>query len=273
MTNRILQDFIKYWDDVVADWFIAISKQQNPKVDKSISKFGVVSGMMPEPYWGNPENCSLVAVNINPGGGKEEQDSSGNHVMSSFENAVKAAGSYSKIALPFPLLDGVFNWKQIVPANWVPAYGGTRWWRKRYEWLKGFIDASNIKTDKKPFAIEICGWHSSSNSAARFKNFPGLDNLFLKPLREAILNSDLKLGIGICNITSMLTADLGFKLLGAYYGSQKNPTPAGIPNKLTAYGKNGVLQKNKRSYTVYEVTDPSMKNGARKGLLSFPDLG
>ena len=95
MTNFDLQrDFIDYWDNVIKAWFKcanfesldpdkingltcqkekeAIDEQKNVieaiNNKNSNKDYKLITMHMPEPYWGNPNNCSIVLLDYNPAG-------------------------------------------------------------------------------------------------------------------------------------------------------------------------------------------------------------
>lgn len=203
-----LSDFIDYWDHVVANWFEGHAYGDEPLWFKEAKTLNFLH--MPEPYWGNPEDCSIVIANYNPGGGADRS----RHTYlpcagcsDSFINEVKKS-SYSEVALSFPiikdpknLLKGFYWWKE---------YGGRKWWLDKLDWIK---DAYNLLTgtemEKKPFVMEFCAWHCPSWTANKsmvdlyYDKKTGattplaktIDEYFIEPLTEAIKKSDCKYGI------------------------------------------------------------------------------
>ena len=93
------KDFINYWNDVVNIWLKGgkgkcinamrplgkgkecyykdndlrafIEDEQCYWFDEKILNPHLCPIHLPEPYWGNPEYCSIVIVNYNPGGGTD----------------------------------------------------------------------------------------------------------------------------------------------------------------------------------------------------------
>ena len=79
--------FIDYWDKVVRQWLdwddktadgtdeakaAAEQRQIIEAINKTYEKdpqYQINTIHMPEPYWGNPEKCSIVLLNYNPAGG------------------------------------------------------------------------------------------------------------------------------------------------------------------------------------------------------------
>ena len=166
---------------------------------------------MPEPYWGDPDNCSIVVVDYNPAGGKDMNPHTyrGNgkypeNTMIDYVNTV----SYSKLAKDFPILKAK---KELEKDErwWLRSYGGRQWWRGKIEWMLHLIqpDSEPLKEWPKnvslPFAIELCGWHSPNwpdNTQAIDDN----DNLkesirkwFVNPLLKSIEESTSKMAVCI----------------------------------------------------------------------------
>ena len=131
----VLNKFINYWDNVTDSWFkdSIIPEQQQILNQRWLN---LSREHMPEPYWGNPENCSIVIANYNPGGGADRnrhayfQCADWEHT---FINEVKNS-KYSKIALDFPIIDEP-NLNDSTPAWW-EDYGGGGWWRDKRDWLE-----------------------------------------------------------------------------------------------------------------------------------------
>lgn len=223
LKNKTLNDFFIYWDGVIASWleekfaFEQQLSQDASKQELEIQKQEQILGQewlnlsrnhMPEPYWGNPEKCSIVIANYNPGGGADRN----RHVHfkcadweHTFINEVKKS-KYSDVASGFPIIDES-NPNDLESApEWWEDYGGSNWWLNKKKWLEEYIipafeNAENIKK-KKPFAIEFCGWHSvswpSGACAKIYKNEvlkPVIDKCFIDVLIDAIKQSESKLGV------------------------------------------------------------------------------
>ncbi|MBR1801277.1 MAG: hypothetical protein IJ767_07305 [Bacteroidaceae bacterium] len=70
MDNQNIDSFLNYWDDVIRRWFDEhIGEGEQTFLDKKLLNLNCMH--MPEPYWGNPHNCSIVIANYNPGGGAD----------------------------------------------------------------------------------------------------------------------------------------------------------------------------------------------------------
>ena len=94
---------------------------------------------MPEPYWGNPEECSIVIANYNPGGGADRNRHAYFNCADwehTFINEVKKS-KYSDVASGFPIIDEP-DLNESIPAWW-EDYGGGKWWCDKRDWLEDNI--------------------------------------------------------------------------------------------------------------------------------------
>ena len=204
-----LSDFVKYWDQVVANWFEGHANGDEPLWFKEAMTLNFLH--MPEPYWGNPEDCSIVIANYNPGGGADRS----RHTYlpcagcsDSFINEVKKS-SYSEVALSFPIIDDPKN--LLKGSCWWKEYGGRQWWLEKLGWIKeAYRLLTGTEMEKKPFVMEFCAWHCPSWTAHKsmvdlyYANkrtgattplAKTIDEYFIEPLTEAIKESDCKYGI------------------------------------------------------------------------------
>ena len=176
------EDFIEYWDKVVRQWldnnanhksFTNDAQEQhqiieaiNSSVGKN-SKYWLNTDHMPEPYWGNPKECSIVLLDYNPAGGSQPS----RHTSISCKNCTNMGESfihyvnthsYSEFALNGPVfIDKNCLTKQ--GCDWFTSYGGYGWWQEKRKWLDHLVEAKlKNKEDKLPFGMELCGWHSEN---------------------------------------------------------------------------------------------------------------
>ena len=201
MAKLIRNWFTKYWDDVISDWFAGqINSEQQLFLNEQ--SLNLNPEHMPEPYWGDPENCSIVIANYNPGGGTDRNRHTYKDCAccsDSFINQVKILGYYN-VVKNFSLI--------LQPSNscWWRDYGGSKWWLQKMKWLQqNIISPMNLSIDiyqKKPFAIEFCGWHSvqwPSGACTKLYDNASLatviEDKFVNALTEAVDNSDCSFGI------------------------------------------------------------------------------
>jgi hypothetical protein len=272
MENFDLQnDFIKYWDKVIDFWMdkevkdtkgerrdakrplekqkesyykddnlkVQIEKDQlcwfeNDKLNKLLCPIH-----MPEPYWGNPDSCSIVVVDYNPAGGTDmnPQTYRGNGVypVNTMIDYVNKE-SYSKLSKDFPILKAKKELKED-ERWWLRSYGGRQWWRRKIEWMLHLIQPNSEpskewpKNVNLPFAIELCGWHSPNwpdNTQAIEDN----DNLkksihkwFVNPLLKSIEESTSKMAVCI-------GAQFKPSILGKYFDNGNINVTKNIANSL-----------------------------------------
>ena len=161
MSETFIQDYFKYCDELVQDWID--NKANLIEEDPFLHNSAILSGkpyfdIMPEPFLGNPDKCSIVMINLNPG------FTEGDDETLSRKNTTKrfASGNpkgYSDFAKPFPYLSN----PSIHPA-------GAGWWEGRKEYLDRLVRAYTGKdTTRFPFAMELCPWHSNKWEEAKVK--------------------------------------------------------------------------------------------------------
>lgn len=159
-----LDQFLDYWDRVIADWF-------KGNLDKDQQKYGHLLNKeyMPEPYIGDPRNCSFVIVNYNAGAGDSREPHNYRPCADCNVDRKRLIcyvkdNCYSKIALPFPFLMDDSDLKSQ-KWDWIMDYSGYKWWQQKKEWIENVTNAVKIPSMKEkvmPFAIELCAWHSKS---------------------------------------------------------------------------------------------------------------
>ena len=196
--------FVDYWDNVVSQWLKG-NIEASQECFLMEQKLKLNRSHMPEPYWGNPEDCSIVIANYNPGGGLDRNRHT--HLgcrccPNSFIHEVMKT-SYSNVVKPFPIIDGPERLEDMQIDDmlpWYNEYGGSRWWKNKINWLKEIGFDSN----KKPFALEYCAWHSVNWPAhacyeiyKKQKIANSIDKYFTKALVDSVQRSDAKLGICI----------------------------------------------------------------------------
>jgi hypothetical protein len=207
----ICQNFINYWDNEIRAWFAyrgapTSGFQKWQQVVKSIEPM-----LMPEPYWGNPENCSVVMINYNPACSNPVNPNDPCH-FNQCNNPLTMAGAmwrqYSDIALTFPWLDPYYTG---FCAN--PQHLGTAVWMRRHAaWAYRVCNITTpLETQPRPFFFDLCGWHSPSwrgkvnnigqNTINQLKDF----------VPAAIAHSDKKLGLCIGSDFKEILLLLGYE--------------------------------------------------------------
>lgn len=159
-----MEAFIRYWDEVIQDWFC-------DKMDTEQQYYGnlVNPYYLPEPYIGNPKQCSFIIVNYNAGGGDNRdpmiyKDCAGcpKNIESLISYVQKR--SYSEVMTQFPFLLKEGNLEEM-GLKGIEDYSGYKWWQAKKEWINHVAKVTNVPTIDEglmPFAIELCAWHSKS---------------------------------------------------------------------------------------------------------------
>lgn len=214
----------EYYKDGKDCFCVQIEKEQSFWFEDESLKKLLCPMHMPEPYWGNPNLCSIVIVDYNPLGGEDMnphtyrgKNENDNYPHNSMIGFVKEKG-YSVLVKDFPLLkkDGELKDDE---RWWLRSYEGRKWWRRKIEWMRHLIiDSTDTieegmwpAVDKKkkiyewsekvryPFAIELCGWHSTGwpdNTFAIKGNLKTpIQNRFVMPLLQSINISTCKMAV------------------------------------------------------------------------------
>lgn len=148
---------------------------------------------MPEFFLGDPDCCSAVILNLNPG----TADSGFHYKDQRFNNY-----NYSVEAMKFPL-----------------GASGSKWWfgangkEGRNAWINNLI--GNGDWDLKPFALEICPLHSKSWGGLDYTNTnlqKEIDKYVFDPAFKAVSNSKVNFAIAIGkDFVKILRDNFGFK--------------------------------------------------------------
>ena len=193
-----LLQYINSWDTDIVNWLSNSPNYRFPIVtcDKKIIVF------MPEPFMGDPDNCSFVIVNLNPGAGVWHSCINQKAVTGTLINKVATLG-YSKAIMDFPYLQDETT---VRLTNWDDS-PGKKWWKSKERWIKHIIKmyepsyntGDTIPHDLYPFAMEMFAWHTtkwpkSLNKQMKAGGAYGAtikDEVFA-PLYEAIQKSKFK---------------------------------------------------------------------------------
>lgn len=212
MIQTIIQDYFKYCDGLVQDWID--NKANLIEEDPFLHNSAILSGypyfdIMPEPFLGNPEKCSIVMINLNPG------YTPGDEINLSRQNTANRFAKahlkgYSDFAEPFPYLSN----PQVHPA-------GAGWWKGRKEYLDRLVKAYTGKdTNRFPFAIELCPWHSGKWGEAKVKMRKDVYARMIKrtviPALYAMGHSDAPLAIVVGKAAVPVLKKTGFKLIQSW---------------------------------------------------------
>ena len=187
-----LSNYIKYWDKTIAGLFV-----KSPAAN--YWGVSVQTDFIPEPFMGDPDNCSFVIVNLNPGAGTCHSCLKKQNIRGTLIHKVKTYG-YSKAVKDFPYLrDGA----AVKLTDWDNC-PGRKWWKSKERWIKHILKAFDIPLAPIPdccclFAMELFAWHtdtwpSSLNDKMEKGGTYGANvyNDVIEPLYEAIKKSKCK---------------------------------------------------------------------------------
>lgn len=287
-------DFYRYWDGLVEDWSedpettirdnVYLSKYQNP--EKSPLYKDESSGFeyykyLPEAYFGDPENCCAVILNLNPGFGissKKTETEHPDYKLLHIECSEDERLEYDRKRF-VPYLAGKFvdDAKRLVRKNRkVP--GGVFWWYGTYnkqaqKCTGGRIDyihhlyrlyfGKDKTPDRLPLGLEICPWRSYSFSMSHI--FPdGIptspDDDLVKTINDYVLvpallatkgKDTLPFVICIGSVIKELHNVLGLKVVAAW--DNTNWMNSGMfpfwPKRLNDRDE---VEDVVRTYTLYE---------------------
>ncbi len=217
--NTLLTDlFIDYWDNVVSAWFqcagsnsitqtdiqkLSNTDQRNAIQEQLVYKNAVKQSRketklnfdhMPEPYWGNPKDCSIVILDFNPAGGSKPSKWTSIGLFRNYNSKDSLTycankNKYSGMALSFPLLNN---------NSWISNYNGADWWKKKEVWLNELVHYKGISKPKIPFGMELCGWHSEKWEGIDIssqKICSIIEDRVILPLLYAIDNSQVNFAV------------------------------------------------------------------------------
>lgn len=154
-----IESFFDYTDNLLNRWINNDPKliTDDPYLVQQKSGDGLLTkefyDTMPEPFWGDPDNCSIVMINLNPAY-KEGHDK----LFSREKTQTLCPNGYSAFAKSFPILnEDSYNQE------------GRGWWEGRKKYLDQLIeDYLQLPVNNlRPFAIEVCPWQSKDWRGAK----------------------------------------------------------------------------------------------------------
>ena len=175
MNDKILEykikwnNFFKEWDESPKETFdkSVWTKNNNGKGKTELDPFS-----LPQPYLGNPENCSAITLNLNPGPTSDLRFHKNGILVSKFRNS-----------------ENYFEYAKNYPQMKLPEHP-SHFWNNQFRWISEIID-----NKKSPFAIEICPWHSIKwkslpKVTKELKNF--INSNVFEIITEVVKYSELK---------------------------------------------------------------------------------
>lgn len=143
-----IKDFYKRCDKFIEEWLDGANYSADPFLAHCRKGSGLrkkeYTRLLPELFWGNPNRCLVVIINLNPGYGNDDKQYIGRKTL--LRNGQLASG-YSTFARTNPCL---------VNASFHPA--ATAWWSQKLKWIHKVFDCFDDR--RLPFMLELCPWHS-----------------------------------------------------------------------------------------------------------------
>ena len=236
--RRILNRFMDDWDSIIRQWHEGNRRNHQSEtpfdplcgcgdvafvrdlfdISERERDFCFQPGLMPEPYWGNPLESSIVIAHHNPGGHVVPDWTRPRAEWSPHEKSLHwfmdrvSESKYSTFATPAPI--PIFE-----PPTGFESYGGVKWWKPVANWAARVTqNLPGWRAGRFPFGIELCGWHSKtwpSNRANSVMLDPRNRNHFLRfvvePLESAIRQSDTKTCFALGDVYADLAIAAGFE--------------------------------------------------------------
>ena len=156
--------------------------------------------LMPEPFFGDPENNLGVLLNLNPGCGKNDRKFIGKKVVKG-----RLHKGYSAFAKTNPYLtDPSFHPDAHV------------WWKKRLHWLEDLLDYK--ENDRLPFIMGFCPIQSHRLTEAGITRLNSNQQTYiqhnvLNPAAYAAKHSELGFIISTGEVFTKIFPTLGFNLI------------------------------------------------------------
>ncbi len=204
------------WDKEIRNW------TANPYVLKG-RRMAAFQGLpdlryeyIPEPYYGDPDSCSAVVININPG----------------CSTPVEFTKSIINVNMPCTMMYDFCHVINRVYSRFQKKYNpftcdysivpGVDWWRDNrvgyIEWLikeVGMLKDQPIeRIDRTPFALELCPFHSKSALNFSWMKYQStiLRNV-IEPAICGIHTSMLPFGLGFTKVLCNVLLGCGFQII------------------------------------------------------------
>lgn len=200
-----MNHFIQHWDNFISEWnqdpvgkfkediFFSHYNDHNNEKNKLHPEY------LPEPYLGDLNSCSSVIINKNPGSPIEElqKHNTGRYVLQ-----IESDKGYSKFASKFPYIGENNN--------------GSDWWNQRETWINSVNSIRGVEpSKKKPFAIEVCPWHSKYFGSLVFNDKINeyIQEWVIQPAEHANRNSDTGIILTSGRFFTNFFTEVGFKCI------------------------------------------------------------
>ena len=246
MENEILEQFVKNNNVLISEWYkdpkqrveedvyfqnySKTTRKKNKEIEHSplyINGDGIeYYKYIPEPYLGDPYNCSIVMLNLHPGFGGEAGDRPF-HWKDGILVTDEICKDYYSYAKEFPYIKQDDNRHE----------GAKRWWQSRKVWLDNFVEkVANAEASSAPFAIELCPWHSKSWKDLKYKKDENLKDHIssnvIDPAIEAAKKAQVKFPVCIGKSFETILPLLGFDKTEYEWNTQSSDTLEVWPSDL-----------------------------------------
>lgn len=182
------KDYLAYYNNDVFTRFLKKTRSEEYKMQPEF---------LIEPYIGDINNCSTVFINKNPG---QPIINLQHWKTGEFLTLGKAHKDYYTFSKKFPYLE------DNIAGNW---------WNKRVDWVSRLSNLKSVTSDRNPFALEICPYHSKLFKTSdiimsdNFLNY--VQENIIEPAEFANKKSELEVILSVGNTFEYLYDKLGFK--------------------------------------------------------------
>ncbi len=139
-----IDEYLEYWNSFFRVWKVSPkeifekniwSTEHCGKGKTELDPFS-----LPQPFLGNPKNCSVITLNLNPG-----------------PTSTLRLHKDGILTKKFIECNNYFEYAEFYPQMKLKDYP-SKFWNNQFKWIERI--SKNERNEKLPFAIEICPWHS-----------------------------------------------------------------------------------------------------------------
>lgn len=177
-----LKEWVNHWNGQIKKWYESPQDFLKNSIEsqkyKGSKSTALVSSALPEPYIGDPFNCSAVILNLNPGGVMEEYQNVDDGIFITKGQAHKDYYKFTK------------GFHYFTPES---KNRGSEFWVSRFKWINRLIGRERDDFKKLPFALEIVPFHSKGFGSLSFDEdyINYLNQFLIEPAKKAVENADL----------------------------------------------------------------------------------
>lgn len=187
----MIQQFKTKWDKFISDWLQSPNETFKMDIWSSYNgkeNYELLWEYLPQPYLGDPENCSVVTLNLNPGPvnlNPEPESNYRKYPNGKLIEQLKQSENYFEYAKSFPQI-------HIDIAS-------KKFWNKQFKWVDSILEINEIKNeDRLPFAMEICPWHSKNWANNELEELHShIDNAVFDVVDKVVMNAQVKIVLSV----------------------------------------------------------------------------